>query len=65
MTDKDKIKCAVDMYNFWRLREHVIYLMGSHKDFSAEEIRLFFCEVLSYYLDGKEGKHNVSSNNSR
>ena len=59
MTEQDKIKCANEMYEFRRKREHVIYLWDTNTNFSPEEIRLFFCEMLTYYLDGKEGKNNV------
>ena len=58
MTEKDKIKCANIMYEFWRKRVNVIYLANANTGYAPEDVRLFYCELLSYYLDGKEKEQN-------
>lgn len=56
MTEKDKIKCANIMYEFWRKRENVLYLTNT--GYAPEDVRLFYCELLTYYLEGKEKEQN-------
>lgn len=51
MTNRDKLELAEYMYDFWRKREHVIYLTGNLHGHAPETIRLWFCEVINVYMD--------------
>lgn len=54
MTEKDKIKCAKIMYEFWSKPENVLYLINANTGYAPEDVRIFYCDLLCYYIDGKE-----------
>ena len=66
MTDNDKKKCAEEMYEFWRKSENVVYLLnGDFNGFSPVEIRLFFCDVLTVYLNFLMYKEEMKNNEKK
>lgn len=51
MTDVKKLELAEYIYDFWRKREHAIFLTANLHGQSPEEIRKWFCEVISTYMN--------------